>query len=63
MIRQEKQEALSPPPVVYAFLDIDLDQPAPKGHYWISLHRKIYAIAEGKSLRNLCKVSPFFSIR
>ncbi|CUU34705.1 hypothetical protein DCOP10_11015 [Armatimonadetes bacterium DC] len=60
MIRQEKQEALSPPPVVYAFLDIDLDQPAPKGHYWISLHRKILRYRGGEVVEEPLQSIPLF---
>lgn len=60
MIRQKRQEGVSPPPVVYVSLGVDLNQPAPEGHYWISLHRKILRYREGEVVEEPQQSIPLF---
>ncbi len=60
MFWQKRQDELTPLPVVYTTLDIDPDQPAPKGHYWISLHRKILHYREGEVVEEPQQSIPLF---
>jgi hypothetical protein len=58
-----KQDNPSPPPVVWAFLGDDLDQSAPKGRVWISLHRAILRYHKGKIFEERLKSIPLFLTR